>query len=125
MTMDILLDFEVFTETQRYLDLLTMLADWGCMGMFLMGLFGIPAYGYNVLRFTSQLKGVDMRQITNDQFNTHGGLSAPNIRLPDEVMGYNEADTDGLSILSPEDAQRTAWEKETPNQKKIDFDNAQ
>ena len=120
-TVDISLQFEVKMEIQRYKELLSMLADWGCMATFLFAFFGVPGLYINALRFKLQLKGVDLRQVSGDQFNAHGGLKAPNLRLPTEVQGYADDDNWQLAILSAEETAEAAKLKAEPRVQKQEF----
>mmetsp|Transcript_85483 Transcript_85483/g.170667 ORF Transcript_85483/g.170667 Transcript_85483/m.170667 type:complete len:91 (-) Transcript_85483:94-366(-) len=81
-----MLSEEKIDQQRKFLSLFEVVESWGGSVCFFYILFSLLAYRWNYVHFTQQIKGLDLRDLSRDQFNQFGRLVDKSFQVPREMQ---------------------------------------
>jgi len=82
----LMLSEEKIDQQRKFLSLFEVVESWGGSVCFFYILFSLLAYRWNYVHFTQQIKGLDLRDLSRDQFNQFGRLVDKSFQVPREMQ---------------------------------------
>ena len=71
---------------RKFLSVFELVESWGGSICFFYILFSIVAHRWNTVHFAQQVKGLDLRDLTRDQFDQFGRLADKSFQVPRELQ---------------------------------------
>lgn len=81
----LMLSEERIDQQRSFLSIFELIESWGASICFFYLLFRTAAYRWNAVHFLQQIKGLDLRDLTRDQFNQFGRLVDKSFQMPREL----------------------------------------
>ena len=82
----LMLSEERIDQQRSFLSVFELIESWGASICFFYLLFRTIAYRWNSTHFLQQIKGLDLRDLTRDQFNQFGKLTDKSFQVPRELQ---------------------------------------
>ena len=77
---------ERLDQQRRFLSAFELVESWGASLCFFYLLFSLAAYRWNHVHFAQQIKGLDLRDLSRDQFDQFGRLVDKSFQVPRECQ---------------------------------------
>ena len=77
---------ERIDQQRSFLSFFELVESWGASLCFFYILFRTIAYRWNSVHFLQQIKGLDLRDLTRDQFDHFGKLVDKSFQVPRELQ---------------------------------------
>jgi hypothetical protein len=82
----LMLSDERIDQQRKFLSLFELVESWGASVCFFYLLIWVVAYRWNHVHFAQQVKGLDLRDLTRDQFDQFGRLVDRSFQMPRELQ---------------------------------------
>ena len=82
----LMLSEERLDQQRTFLSAFALIESWGAAICFFYFLFRTLAYRWNAVHFMQQIKGLDLRDLTRDQFDQFGRLTDKSFQVPRELQ---------------------------------------
>ena len=82
----LMLSEERIDQQRSFLSAFELIESWGASICFFYFLFRTVAYRWNAVHFVQQIKGLDLRDLTRDQFDQFGRLQDKSFQVPREMQ---------------------------------------
>ena len=82
----LMLSEERIDQQRSFLSAFELVESWGASVCFFYILFRLLAHRWNAVHFLQQIKGLDLRDLTRDQFNQFGKLVDKSFQVPREMQ---------------------------------------
>jgi len=82
----LMLSEECISQQRSYLSFFELVESWGASICFFYILFRTIAHRWNAVHFLQQIKGLDLRDLTRDQFDQFGKLVDRSFQVPRELQ---------------------------------------
>ena len=82
----LMLSEERIDQQRSFISIFELIESWGASICFFYLLFRTLAYRWNSVHFLQQIKGLDLRDLTRDQFNQFGKLVDKSFQVPRELQ---------------------------------------
>ena len=82
----LMLSEEKIDQQRRFLSLFELVESWGASVCFFYIVFSLVAFRWNYVHFVQQIKGLDLRDLTRDQFDQFGRLVDKSFQIPRECQ---------------------------------------
>jgi len=82
----LLLSDEKIDQQRSFLSVFELIESWGASICFFYLLFYFVAHRWNAAHFLQQIKGLDLRDLTRDQFDQFGVLTDRSFQVPRELQ---------------------------------------
>lgn len=82
----LVLSDERIDQQRSFLSFFELVESWGASICFFYFIFRMVAYRWNAVHFLQQIKGLDLRDLTRDQFNEFGRLVDRSFQVPRELQ---------------------------------------
>lgn len=82
----LMLSEERIDQQRSFISVFELIESWGASICFFYLLFRTVAFRWNSVHFLQQIKGLDLRDLTRDQFNQFGKLVDKSFQVPRELQ---------------------------------------
>ena len=82
----LMLSEERIDQQRSFLSFFQLVESWGASICFFYFVFRTVAYRWNATHFLQQVKGLDLRDLTRDQFDQFGRLTDKSFQVPRELQ---------------------------------------
>ena len=82
----LMLGEEMIDQQRDYISFFELVESWGASICFFYFLFRTLAFRWNHVHFLQQVKGLDLRDLTRDQFDQFGRLVDRSFQVPRELQ---------------------------------------